>query len=54
LNASHETPSPTEQTSQVGSLTHVLQAVVGDADEANGQADGRIPVPIDDSVEVGG
>ena len=49
-------PSPdrstAEETSDVGRLADVLQTVVGDADEPDGQGHGRVPAPIDDPVQV--
>lgn len=42
--------SSAEQTSDVGRLTDVLQAVIGDADEADSERDGWVPAPIDDPV----
>src|SRR3954468_24653419 len=34
-------------------LTDVFQVVVGDADEPDGEGDGRVPALVDDPVEVG-
>src|SRR5437868_4711804 len=47
-------PLRAEESAHVGGLPDVLEAVVGDADEAHPQRDRRIPPTVDDALEVGG
>ena len=47
------TASVPEQAAHVGGLADVLHAVVRDAHEPHPERDGRVPSPVDDSIEVG-
>src|SRR5438105_15007506 len=41
-----------KQSSKVGSLTNVLEAVIGDAHQADAHGDRRVPPAVDDSIEI--